>query len=204
MEEFNEYIDNYFKMDVSCSNFKLNYNQPMPLNEYEYIQSFMGFYNIISEKLPEIPLEISLILSEKNETVYKSLKKILDNSVFSNSNKKVDNTPLDILYNDIFENNINMYDDTDTEDTEDTITKKEIKQVNLGLKTGRRKTIKNNEIIIGIYTASQRQEKIKRYREKRERAKLRGNEKVIIYKCRKVFADSRPRVGGRFVPIKKK
>jgi uncharacterized protein Veg len=203
MEEFKQYIDNYFKMDVSCSNFcKLNYDQSMFLNGYDYIQSFMDFYNIISEKLPEIPLEISLILSEKNETMYKSLKKLLNNSVFSNSNKKVDNTPLDIIYNDNFENN-NMYDDTDTEDTKDTITKKEVKQVNLGLKTGRRKTIKNNEIIIGIYTASQRKKKIKRYREKRERAKLRGNKKVIIYKCRKVFADNRPRVGGRFVPMKK-
>lgn len=204
MEEFNKYIDNYFKMNDSCPNFyKLNYDQSMFFNEYEYIQSFMGLYNIIYEKLPEIPLEISLILSEKNETVYKSLEKILNNSVFSNSNKKVDNTPLDIIYNDNFENNINMYDDTDTEDTKDTITKKEVKQVNLGLKTGRRKTIKNNEIIIGIYTASQRKKKIKRYREKRERAKLRGNKRVYTYKCRKVFADSRPRVGGRFVPIEK-
>ena len=49
----------------------------------------------------------------------------------------------------------------------------------------------------------ERQEKIKRYREKKERAKLRGNERVYTYKCRKVFADSRPRVGGRFVPMKK-
>jgi len=49
---------------------------------------------------------------------------------------------------------------------------------------------------IGAYTHSQRAVKLLRYREKRAR---RNFNKRVIYSCRKQFADSRPREGGRFV-----
>ena len=48
---------------------------------------------------------------------------------------------------------------------------------------------------IGKYSIEERQEKIRRYREK----KLQRNfKKTIKYTCRKTLADSRPRVHGRF------
>ena len=51
-------------------------------------------------------------------------------------------------------------------------------------------------ISIGTYTRSERAAKILRYRQKRIR---RNYSKRVLYGCRKRFADSRPRVGGRFV-----
>jgi len=51
-------------------------------------------------------------------------------------------------------------------------------------------------ITIGIYTRAERHAKIQRFRQKRER---RNFSKRILYCSRKRFADSRPRVGGRFV-----
>lgn len=54
---------------------------------------------------------------------------------------------------------------------------------------------------IGIYTKAQRQEKIRRYQEKKAKRKF---NKKVIYHCRKAFADRRPRVGGRFVSAKSK
>jgi len=53
-----------------------------------------------------------------------------------------------------------------------------------------------NVITIGIYTRAERAAKIHRFRQKRER---RNFTKRVLYGCRKQFADSRPRVGGRFV-----
>jgi hypothetical protein len=55
-----------------------------------------------------------------------------------------------------------------------------------------------NEVVIGIYSRSQREEKILRYREKRAQ---RVWQKKILYSCRKNFADQRPRVGGRFIKM---
>lgn len=51
-------------------------------------------------------------------------------------------------------------------------------------------------ITIGIYTRAERAAKIARFRQKRER---RNFSKRVLYGSRKRFADSRPRVGGRFV-----
>jgi len=51
-------------------------------------------------------------------------------------------------------------------------------------------------ITIGIYTRNERAAKLLRYRQKRAR---RNFTKRVLYGCRKQFADSRPRVGGRFV-----
>lgn len=55
------------------------------------------------------------------------------------------------------------------------------------------------EIPVGIYTRAERRAKLERYRAKKNR---RTFNKKILYACRKSFADSRPRVGGRFVPLK--
>jgi len=51
-------------------------------------------------------------------------------------------------------------------------------------------------ITIGVYTRTERAAKLLRYRQKRAR---RNFTKRVLYGCRKRFADSRPRVGGRFV-----
>jgi len=51
-------------------------------------------------------------------------------------------------------------------------------------------------ITIGVYTRTERAAKLQRYRQKRAR---RNFTKRVLYGCRKRFADSRPRVGGRFV-----
>jgi len=51
-------------------------------------------------------------------------------------------------------------------------------------------------ITIGIYSRAERAAKIARFRQKRER---RNFSKRVLYGSRKRFADSRPRVGGRFV-----
>mmetsp|Transcript_23944 Transcript_23944/g.35891 ORF Transcript_23944/g.35891 Transcript_23944/m.35891 type:complete len:321 (+) Transcript_23944:160-1122(+) len=50
------------------------------------------------------------------------------------------------------------------------------------------------------YTRSEKKKLIERYREKKKRRSFR---KVIRYECRRKFAVSRPRVGGRFVKLKK-
>lgn len=49
---------------------------------------------------------------------------------------------------------------------------------------------------VGVYTKEQRRAKIIRYRQKRDR---RTYGRKVLYTCRKAFADTRPRVGGRFV-----
>jgi hypothetical protein len=51
-------------------------------------------------------------------------------------------------------------------------------------------------ITIGTYTRAERAAKLLRFRQKRER---RNFTKRVLYCCRKQYADSRPRVGGRFV-----
>jgi hypothetical protein len=57
----------------------------------------------------------------------------------------------------------------------------------------------NDDVIpFGAYTRAQRKAKIARFREKKKRMNY---GKKIMYACRKEFADSRPRVGGRFVKI---
>jgi hypothetical protein len=56
----------------------------------------------------------------------------------------------------------------------------------------------DNQIVTGIYTRAERREKIRLFREKKKR---RDFSKKIAYTCRKTFADNRPRVGGRFVPM---
>jgi len=56
----------------------------------------------------------------------------------------------------------------------------------------------DNQIVTGIYTRAERREKIRLFREKKKR---RDFSKKIAYACRKKFADDRPRVGGRFVPM---
>lgn len=56
--------------------------------------------------------------------------------------------------------------------------------------------VMGNTSSVGAYTKAERAAKILRYREKRAR---RNFTKRVLYGCRKEFADSRPRVGGRFV-----
>jgi len=51
-------------------------------------------------------------------------------------------------------------------------------------------------VSIGEYTRAERRRKIQRFKQKQ---KNRTFTKKIIYKCRQTFAQSRPRVGGRFV-----
>jgi hypothetical protein len=58
----------------------------------------------------------------------------------------------------------------------------------------------DDKIIIGSYTRAQRRKKIERFKQKRLK---RSFTKKIMYKCRKQFADNRPRVGGRFIKMKK-
>jgi len=54
----------------------------------------------------------------------------------------------------------------------------------------------DKEVKIGKYTRAERQRKIARFKDKKTR---RSFNKRIMYDCRKRFADTRPRVGGRFV-----
>eukprot|EP01083_Nonionella_stella_P297841 1011206_1 len=53
---------------------------------------------------------------------------------------------------------------------------------------------------IGEYSIADRARKIRRFLSKKRRART-GN--VVKYKCRKKFADARPRVHGRFIKFKK-
>lgn len=59
----------------------------------------------------------------------------------------------------------------------------------------------DSKITIGSYTRAERRQKIARYRAKRAN---RNFNRKIMYRCRKSFADNRPRVGGRFVSMKNK
>lgn len=71
-----------------------------------------------------------------------------------------------------------------------------IYNININISQPIRKSSSHDDIItIGIYTKAERCEKIQRYKEKRRNpAKNR-----VLYQCRKRFADTRERVGGRFV-----
>jgi hypothetical protein len=58
---------------------------------------------------------------------------------------------------------------------------------------------RDNEIVVGIYTRAERRAKILRYKQKRAKhVYIKGNQ----YECRRRFAVSRPRVGGRFTKLK--
>ena len=73
-----------------------------------------------------------------------------------------------------------------------------INNININISQPMRKSSSSHDddiITIGIYTKAERREKIRKYKEKRRNpAKNR-----VLYQCRKRFADTRERVGGRFV-----
>lgn len=54
---------------------------------------------------------------------------------------------------------------------------------------------------IGNLTKLERQEKVRRYLEKKKRRK--ANKKIVRYACRKSLAESRVRSQGRFVKVEK-
>lgn len=58
---------------------------------------------------------------------------------------------------------------------------------------------------IGHYSIEERKERIQRWMKKRLRMinNRRLKKKIVRYQCRKAFADSRPRVGGRFIKKEK-
>jgi len=71
-----------------------------------------------------------------------------------------------------------------------------IDNINLSTESIRKLSSDDDDIIIiGIYTKAERREKIRRYKEKKRNPVKRR----VLYQCRKRFADSRERVGGRFV-----
>lgn len=53
-------------------------------------------------------------------------------------------------------------------------------------------------VLIGRYTRKERRAKVAAYLQKRMQRSL---AKKVIYGCRKMFADARPRIGGRFVKL---
>jgi hypothetical protein len=60
--------------------------------------------------------------------------------------------------------------------------------------------ILDSEVSIGEYTRAERRAKLIKFKEKKKRGIEIG---FVRYKCRKNFADKRPRVGGRFVKLNK-
>ena len=125
---------------------------------------------------------------------------------------QVSNSPLDLveseleceLESEIWGNQIEKKVDTDIEP--EIKNKKrgrkrkstKIDNIIVGCEPIRKKSLDVNEddiITIGIYTKAERREKIRRYKEKRRN----HAKKRVLYKCRKRFADTRERVGGRFV-----
>lgn len=56
----------------------------------------------------------------------------------------------------------------------------------------------DDRILIGEYSQRERKRKMEKYYAKRI---YRTSAKKVIYTCRKVFADARPRIGGRFVKL---
>lgn len=60
-------------------------------------------------------------------------------------------------------------------------------------------TENDDMITIGQYTKAVRRAKILRYKQKKQ---MRPSERKVLYKCRKRFAENRPRIGGRFVKMK--
>lgn len=64
----------------------------------------------------------------------------------------------------------------------------------------------NSEYIsekVGIYTIEERKKRLSRWRKKRLRNRENRKNRKIKYMVRKKFADSRPRIGGRFIRMKK-
>lgn len=81
-----------------------------------------------------------------------------------------------------------------------------ITEINVSLRalTDRPSDLQNKEfedrITCGAYTKKERREKIERFKQKRRKQQMAPDRKVL-YTCRKVFANKRPRVGGRFVKL---
>lgn len=68
-------------------------------------------------------------------------------------------------------------------------------------KSEKKKCKKENIKKVGYYTREERKKKIERWREKKK--KIRESKVPITrYRVRKNFADSRPRIGGRFIKMK--
>ena len=93
-----------------------------------------------------------------------------------------DECPLTPISDDISYENIDIVEEEQKKEE-----KKVVKKINIVYKKG------------PIYTKEERQELIRRFKNKK-----RDYNKRTLYKCRKTFADSRPRVGGRFVCLNKK
>lgn len=125
----------------------------------------------------ECILNIKINIKNNIEINIKSTTKKETEKEIEKETEKEYKCPLTSINNDIRYDQINIYEE------------KEEKKV----------MIKSTEQIrIQIYTKEERQELIKRYKKKKRNFK-----KKILYKCRKRFADLRPRVGGRFVSLTK-
>jgi hypothetical protein len=61
--------------------------------------------------------------------------------------------------------------------------------------------VRNEDAVTcGVYTPAERKAKIEKWQRKKEAIyEAAGKDRVIMYGCRKKFADKRPRIGGRFV-----
>lgn len=101
-----------------------------------------------------------------------------------------------------------IFDDTDDEDDE-TKTDNSIKDFFkenplpplINTKFSKRKHYTSEKV--GIYTIQERKKRLSRWRKKRLQNRKNRKNKKIKYVVRQKFANSRPRIGGRFIKMEK-
>lgn len=99
----------------------------------------------------------------------------------------------------------NLHTDSNNDDTEIIFS---FLKDEINTKSNRKSSIifTNSEYIsekVGIYTIEERKKRLSRWRKKRLRNRENRKNRKIKYMVRKKFADSRPRIGGRFIRMKK-
>lgn len=198
----------YDDLDLRYENtIELNYCVPEKAiynSKYYSVQTIEDFYKLVMGQLPEIPISFSIVLIQNVEIENKlKLISMFNNDTISHS-KHIDNIFKETLQEIEEKTFLGQLTKCNTESSNITrldVSTHEIKVKPLNVKPkNRTRHLGDDKIVIGsIYTRAERREKIRRYREKRNRWLCSNKKPKILYKCRSDFARNRLRVGGRFV-----
>jgi hypothetical protein len=173
----------YDDLDLRYENtIELNYCVPEKAiynSKYYSVQTIEDFYKLVMGQLLEIPISFSIVPNIDN--IFKEISQEIEEKTFLGQLTKCNTESSNITRLDVSTHEI------------------KVKQLNVKT-TNKTRHLGDDEIVIGsIYTRAERREKIRRYREKRNRWLCNDKKPKILYKCRSDFARNRLRVGGRFV-----
>lgn len=116
-----------------------------------------------------------------------------------------DNKENDCIFMNGFTSIFNDTDDEDDKTKTDSSIKDFFKEYPLPPLINKKYTKRKHYISdkVGIYTIEERKKRLSRWRKKRLQNRENRKNKKIKYLVRQKFANSRPRIGGRFIKMKK-